>query len=98
MNSHFAGEEDTYIYIYSILFYFQSFSVSSLQLPKTAEPIEEPFFAGICLVWPPPWIPVTTRIITCLGSGIPINLHGLHCYREGAVSKVYLCVCVCLFC
>ena len=25
----------------------------------------------IGLVWPPPWMPVTTRVITCLGSGIP---------------------------
>ena len=24
----------------------------------------------------------------CLGSGIPINLHGLHCYRKGAISNV----------
>ena len=43
----------------------------------------------ICIWYGPlPWIPVTTRIITCLGSGIPINLHGLHCYREGAISNI----------
>ena len=41
-------------------------------------------------VWPPPTIPVTTRIITFVvgDSGIPINLLICHCYWEGATPKI----------
>ncbi len=40
------------------------------------------------LVWYGPLpVTVTTRVITCLGSGIPNLTFTFHCYREGAISK-----------
>ena len=40
---------------------------------------------------PPPWIPVSTRIIIYMfriRGLLLINLHGLHCYREGGHIQV----------
>ncbi len=46
----------------------------------------------IHLVWPPPWIPVTTRIITVLVGGFLLTFT-FHSYRgPGAISKKYSCI------
>ena len=44
---------------------------------------------GIYWVWPPPRIPVTTRIVTFLGSGTPINLHLPLLLGGGHIQGIY---------
>ena len=51
---------------------FEGLSFSKIQPLKSLKSSE---VKEISWVWPPPRMPVTTRILTFLGSGIPINLH-----------------------
>ena len=57
------------------LLIFGGFSSQPCDRLLEGMPLQRVFHRGLFWVWRPPRMPVTTRIISFLGSGIQINLH-----------------------
>ncbi len=74
----------------NVVFEYQSLDVCPQARSKFYQNSTHPPKRGIGLIWPPFPVTVTTRVITCLGSGIHIKLHFPLLQGGGHIQGIHL--------